>query len=440
MQADLPLDTPSQVKRRDYLSARPALPLLLLTFFALSALWAFLIPIPTRPPSQGHWTYFNPDGWNHVAVIEYMATHRQFPPFTFQYNTSIHPPLYHTLAAIIYGTARTVASHQDAVRLLRLFSCLIGTLTVWFVYRAARHLLSRPASLLAAGCVAGLPMFVSLSAAVNNENLSALAAAAALYFLIAGVRQGFDRKRVLALSLWIAVGIGSKITCLGLLPTAFVALLIANLRHRGTLRRAAAQMLVVVGVSVLCMGWWFVRNHVLYGDPLRQTVERPMWKDRQPGYEGMWERQRITKVYYVYLLTFDGWTSFWGRFGPDGLYLHERAYLFLAGLRAASVVGIASLWFRRRLRGKHYAAGGVLAVFWLFVVVGYYGYNWIYYAPEGRYFFPLLLPYGLLMAAGWRALFPHSLRGLLSGVLLAILFALNLHTVLVISANAPQVP
>ena len=407
--------------------------LLLVTFFCFSALWALRIPVPTQPPDKA--SYFNPDEWNHIAVIDYLATHRQLPPFTFQYNTSVHPPLYHALGALVYGPVRSLAGYTVAVLVLRLLSCLISTAVVWFAYRTARHLLSRSAALLAAGCVAGVPTFVSLSGAVNNENLATLAAAAALYTMVAGIRRGFYQRRVLALSLWTAVGIATKMTCLGLLPTAFVALWLAGRRQREAPGQIMRQMLVVLGVSIVFMGWWFVRNQVVYGDPLRQAVERAMWRNVQPGYQYYVENHHVSPLVYLMMITFTGWHSFWGQFDSARAALHERAYLFLSLLRVAAMIGVFSLWLRGKLRAHHIAAGCVMAFFWAFEVFGFCAYNWTYYAPQGRNLFPLLLPLGIVTAAGWRALFPPSLRRLMSILVLVVLLLLNLNALITIPAR-----
>ncbi len=419
---------------------------LLVTFLTLSALWAVRVPRPVGA-NAARWSNFHPDEGNHLAVIAYMAAHRTLPPYTFAYYQSAHPPLYHLFGAVVYAVAAPLLGQDGAVLMLRLISGVLGAGVVWLTFRSAREFLCPSAALTAAGIVAGVPLFVSLSAAVTNENLAALGAAGALAAMGGGLRHGFDRRRVLGLSIWVAVGVGSKVTCLGLLPTACVALWWAGHRRRGPGRTSAIvrQMGLVLGISAIVIGWWFVRNQALYGDPLRQAAAAQMWTDRIPGYAALAASgQGVTPWRYAARVTVWGWLSFWGLFDGGQRPLPMAIYVVLAAVQAATAVGLALLWRqRRRQRGgqqerkesEFAAAIGVAALFALFVVGVFYRYNWAHFTPQGRFFFPLLVPFGIVMAAGWQALFPARQRAFACGLLLGGLLLINVYALVVMARS-----
>jgi hypothetical protein len=416
------------------------LPLFLIVaaFASLSALWALRIPIPTFPPNQ--WSHYNPDEWNHVAVIAYMATHRKLPPYSIDYPTTIHPPAYHALGAVVYAAALPLIGRDGAVLLLRLLSGVMGAGVVWLVYRAARRLMSHPAALLAAGVVAGVPMFVSLSAAVTNENLSTLAAAGALYTIVAGLSGGFDTRRVAALSVWASVGLTAKVTCLGLLPAAFFALWWAGRKRGLPVAAITRQMSTVLIVCALASGWWFVRNHILYGDPLRAAVSIRLWHPVHPSYADYAARYGTPAWQHAAYIAAWAWTSFWGFFDALRCPLPIPLYLLLACVEAAVGIGLLRIWRAGQVQGHRAAFVWVVALLAAFVTAVFYQFNWQLFTPQGRYFFPLLLPFGVLMAAGWRALFPSRLRGVASAALLSGLLLLNLYTLAALSTRLRPFP
>lgn len=398
-------------------------------FLVLSASWAVRVPIPIGADSAA-WGNFNPDEASHIRTIEYLATHRRPPPYTLPYITSHHPPLYYLLGAVVYAAAAPLVGAEGAFLLLRLLSCLMGAATVFLAYLAARHLLPRPAALLAAGCVAGVPMFVAMSASINNDGLAALTATGALYVMVVGLRRGFGGRRTLALSLWVAANIASKVTGLGLLPAALVAVWWDGKWRRSAAINIAKRVSVVVGVSALLMGWWFVRNTLTYGDPMRQAAHYRMMHRAQPSFADFAARRGTTPFQYGLHLTRRGWMSFWGVFDAMSRAFPMPVYAVTASVQAGCAAGFV-LWWRRRKRRTVTASVWLMALLAVFVAAVFYRFNWVHYTPQGRYFFPLLLPFGLFTAAGWRALFPPRLRNLASVMLLACLLVLNVYAVAV---------
>lgn len=408
---------------------------LLAVFLVLSSTWALRVPRPVDR-NLAEWGNFNPDEANHLQVIAYMAEHARFPPYERTYATSHHPPLYHALAAVVYAAAAPVAGADGVVLLLRLLSCVMGAATIVLIHRAALELLDPAGALLAAGCAGGVPMFVSLSGAVNNENLSSLTAAGALATLVMGIRRGFDTKRAAAAAFWVAANVATKFTGLGLLPTAVAAIWWSGRRRGASARRTAAQSACVVGASTLLMGWWFARNALVFGDPFRQAAHYKMMHGVQPGFAELSVQHGTSAAGYLLLVTKVAWISFWGIFDGMLRLMPTPIYVVFAVVQIAAACGLILLWRREGNGVDMGPVVGMMGLFAVFVAAVFYRFNWVHFTPQGRYFFPLLLPFGIATAAGWRTIFPPHRRNAASAALLAALLIVNLYLVALMPTRA----
>ncbi len=95
------------------------------------------------------------------------------------------------------------------------------------------------------------------------------------------------------------------------------------------------------------------------------------------------------------------------------------------------MVGLGLLWHRGRIRGERAVVALVITPMALVVASIYLLLNFQHLTPQGRYLFPLLLPFGLATAAGWRAVFIDKWRGAASVALLVGLALMNIYCVLV---------
>ncbi len=139
-------------------------------------------------------------------------------------NLAIHDPAANPWAGTLL-----------AVRLIRLFSVLLGALTVYLTWGIAGEVApGRPeVALLAAALNAFLPMFLFISGAVNNDNLALPLASLALLLLIRIVTRRRGRWFPVRWTEWAAVGVIlglaalTKEGTLGLFPLAFGTTVVA---------------------------------------------------------------------------------------------------------------------------------------------------------------------------------------------------------------------
>ena len=235
-------------------------------------------------------------------------------------------------------------------------------------------------------------MFVSLTASVTNETLAALAGAGALAALTAGIRRRqFDLRTVVTIALWTAIGIGTKVTCLGLLPVSLGVVGVIGHCQGVSRSRIAAQLSVILLATVVISGWWYVRNTLLYGDPLRKTEASAMWDEKIPGYSALAEQGKTTAPRYLARVTFWGWASFWGVLDAFRRPLPAGVYVCLAAFQASAFFGLI-----RRLKQSDDPLWSLVAAaspFAAAVAMVYYRYTWDHFTPQGRFFLPLLLPF-----------------------------------------------
>ncbi len=321
--------------------------LFLLLFIVLAIIYSLVTP----PLEAG-------DESRHYAVVKYMADTAQLPvqqPGEAQIHWSHEgnqPPLYYALAAALtfwidtgtwddvfwYNPHTTVGvplrpdnknmtihppgtgwpwrGHVLAVHLIRFFSIILAAVTLVAGYGVALHLF-RGRRWLAAGAMAVTafnPMFLFISAAVNNDNLVITLVSLAVllmvrmaewpgrqtYSLPAGgagelaARTAATRPNLSTaalLGLLIGLGALSKLYALGLLPLA--GLLLVWLAYQASRRQSHSQAertmsitsrfvrlslawnLVLILVVVLVAGWFYGRNALLYnGDVFALQVMR----------------------------------------------------------------------------------------------------------------------------------------------------------------------
>jgi hypothetical protein len=314
-----------------------------------------------------------PDEADHYAYLRYIGLNRSLPEGP-RITQGKHPPLYHGVAAMLTGWTGLdfsfLRSNPDAVPLgpdkppnlfvhttledfpwrdgalamhiARLWSVMLGAIALWATWRLGDAVFpDRPAvGLVAAAFLAGLPGFLFISAAINNDN--AVAAFGALTLLASAItlRRGPSWQWSLVLGVGLGLGALSKVGALALWPLAGLALLGSwwTEQPRPALRTLLGHLLLVFGLGALLAAPWYVRNWQLYGEPFAwelvlATVD-----------------QRLAPLTLADLLWL-AWglhRTFWGRFGGAGqVQLPVWAYGVALVASVALLIGLFRFLFRR---------------------------------------------------------------------------------------------
>jgi 4-amino-4-deoxy-L-arabinose transferase-like glycosyltransferase len=287
-----------------------------------------------------------------------------------------------------------------AIHIIRFLSLLLGACTVGLTHLSSRVIWPEREELatLAAALVAFNPMFLFISASVNNDNLIVFLATLVVYLLLRTLREGWlSYGRLLLLGALLGLAALTKLSGLGLLLLT-VVVLTAIAARRGAWRAWLGWGVTLGACVALIAGWWYVRNWRLYGDPTGLNVMLDI-AGRRPGAPSL---QGL-------LAEFQGFRmSFWGVFGGFTIAAPEWVYRVYDGLMIAGVVGWGALAWTNRGRWRAGQARMLLILALWVVVVWASLLRWTSQtlASQGRLIFPAIAAVAILLAyglAGWIA-------------------------------------
>ena len=155
-----------------------------------------------------------------------------------------------------------------AVTSMRLLGLALGAATIVLVYKIGEIVSpQRTTVAFVAAAITGLnPMFIFVSASVNNDSLAMTLNSALILIMLRTLRGGFSLRHSLALALLFALTSLTKLTGLALLPVILLVALLAFRKSRD--RRGLLILLYALALFwVLIAGWWYFRNMQLYGEP-----------------------------------------------------------------------------------------------------------------------------------------------------------------------------
>jgi hypothetical protein len=427
--------------------SRLGMPLLLAVFIILGAVYAIVTPLFEVSDELWHYPMVKT-----LADGEGLPVQNPSNPGAWRQEGS-QPPLYYFLMALATGwidtsdinQVRWINPHADngvitqdgnnnivihtyreawpwygtvlAVRLIRLLGVLMGAGTVYYTYRLAQESLpGQPAlALAAAGFTAFTPMFVFISASVNNDNLAVLLASAALWLMARWLREGGPRSAydLAAMGLLLGAAALSKTSALGLWPFAAAALLFAPLARvlhgvpvfaRLPFRQAGergprypirlASLLLVYVPALAVSGWWFVRNALLYGD----------WLGWSAFLDTVGRRPHPATLLQLWGERVGFVQAYWGLFGGVSVPMPDWTYIALNSVVGFAIIGLALGVADGMRRGR--IAWNTLAIWmmmggWLGAIVyGLIRWTMLTWASQGRLIFPAISVIGVLAVAG----------------------------------------
>lgn len=380
--------------------------------------------------------YESTDELRHVRYVRHIVTYRNLPvqrPGEPRAQ-SHHPPLYYALGALVsswvpvekevyyqppenpfwayrYWEVGSDNKNQYlhgpeesfpfqgitlAVYLVRWMTVLIGGGVVWLTYEIGKEAFPDEPVLALGGSalVAFNPQFLYLSGAVNNDVPAALFGAAVLLACLRLVRSGTTLKTDVVLGVLFGLGLLTKVhlvVLLGPIELAYGLAVWKDRDWRGFLRGN----LIILILSAAISGWWFWRNQAIYGDPLGLGTHSRLWASRSPA-EGWWAIPQGLS----YL-----WSSLWGRFGYGQIPLPQGIY---QGLLLFSALALSGYLLPRRPS----LSSPVVAIMTTTILVFT---AWVLYymlvqpaGARGRFLFPCLPAFTLLVVGGLRRFFPLS--------------------------------
>ncbi len=405
---------------------------LLLTVSAmLLVTWSLVVPIFEAPDEPHHWLY-----------AQYVHDHQRLPYYDSQLVEGNQAPLYYLLISPFSG--KTVRREARAwitsgkfqfpcqprffrdcpsdlknfwpIRWARFVTAALSLLTVLFTYWAGYEATGRPyTGFLAGALVAFLPEFTFRGTNVSNDAMVATTSAAAIYGLLLLVRRGFSWKRGLFVSLAVALAFLSKISAIIFLPVLAGVLLSEQGSWLIKVKRLAVMLLVPV-----CAAPWLIRNQLLYGDVLAN-------KAMLTAASILVDKKTISSPYFLNPFPRMLAESFVGVFGWMNVYLPVWIYIALAMLSLIAILGFFRAVFAQTIDRR---VACVLVSLPLLAVASVVQLNLTFTQPQGRYLFPALSTFMLLLAVGLEAL-PWWRRNWTLGTV-ALMIGINFYALLAV--------
>ncbi len=292
-----------------------------------------------------------------------------------------------------------------AVHLVRWMSLLMGAITVLAGYLLARQVFpgDRTVALGTACLTAFNPMYLFITASVNNDALVVMLCALSLWVMTRYVAIRPSVVQWAGLGVLLGLGSISKASALAILPLAALVAIGIAWRERSWQELVGAGLALGLPV-VLIGGWWYYRNWRLYHDPLGLSAFVVIVGPRYP----VPTLRQLLGEWWGFMM------SYWGLFG--GLNVAAPAWVYSA-LSAFGLVGLMGmpLYIARAHKAKPFGAPRWLqvgmVVLWPGVIfLALIRWTLMTPASQGRLMFPALTAINLLMAGGLAGVMPRRLR------------------------------
>ncbi len=410
---------------RGTVRANLAFVLILIVYVILATAYSVIVPLGEAPDEVPHFTY-----------IRYIARHRSLPVGA-QEHEGFQPPLYYFIGAVATFWADTedyaIRANGDysftedlpphnlllhttaesfpyrgwalAWHLIRLLSVAMGATTVWATYRIAKE--TFPADkYIAIGATAFnafLPQFLFISAVINNDNLATALSALALLVVVKILKGSRGYRYFILLGALVGLGVLAKASLLNffVIVCTVIGVVVWQERERqytaALVRRGVILLVLVFVPFVVISGWWFVRNQLLYGDPLGWGLVLAANALREAP----------LSLADIQWLVWGLYRSFWLRW--IGIELELPFYMALAIPCVVALVGLMTL-FRRKERipppaplilsvlGFYFLMVAGSLIPWTATVLG---------TDQARLLYPALSAIAVFMSLGWAQLVPR---------------------------------
>jgi len=248
------------------------------------------------------------------------------------------------------------------------------------------------------------PMYVFISASVNNDNLVVPLSSLALLMLLRLINpqsQTSNTKHPLTSYLVLGVVLGlAALTKTSALPLTVLAALVVVVR---AVRNRSWSEFFLGGLATLVpflavAGWWFLRNLQLYGDlfGLDVFIKVLGQRDVPADLAQLW-RERYSFA-----------AGYWGNFGGLNVPMPAWTYTVLNTIAVAALLGLIAHYVLRLTSYALPTLPFVICLLWgLGVVVAWSQWAAVTWSSQGRLVFSAIQTWSLLMTLGIAAWFPR---------------------------------
>jgi hypothetical protein len=176
-----------------------------------------------------------------------------------------HGPLYYLLSVSAY---RAFSSSNVPARAtaLRLFSLLLGSITIFLAFAITRYVSREPRHLIVVPLLlALLPLLYPTIGRISNDSLGVTLFSALVWSVLRYFARSCKVRDAFLIGAILASGLLTKAYFLAAIP-AMIMIFAAAFWAGRERSRLALHCCLIGGLVVLIAGWWFARNYSLYGN------------------------------------------------------------------------------------------------------------------------------------------------------------------------------
>jgi 4-amino-4-deoxy-L-arabinose transferase-like glycosyltransferase len=343
-------------------------------------------------------TFYAPDEQPHFKYVKYLAENRSLPVQTSQTGSPTNdweyyqPPLYYLSLTPFYWLSQALFQEDAAtVRLLRAFSIMLWGITVLFTIRFCESLNVYDVfiKIFVVSMISLLPTYTFLSSVINNDNLLITIGSGILCLVI---QPKASLKNSALIGILLGLGLLTKLTVVVYIPLIVFILLIGLVRRTISWSTIPHIILSIV-IAALIWAPWAWRNWNVYGSITAEELANVLYQ---------WK-----SVFHAVLATLKYvQRSFWA---VSGIYNNIDVFYPIIGqiVFYLAMIGLLHGLLSKReklsflaLKNINILIASALAILINLMLVFRFGI--LYAQGQGRFLFPLLIPFSLLMAIGLR--------------------------------------
>ncbi|RJQ31547.1 MAG: DUF2142 domain-containing protein [Actinobacteria bacterium] len=315
---------------------------------------------------------------------------------------SQHPPIYYSISAILYKIA---PSMRLRAYLIRIFSTLIGLLTVFLTFLSVKTLFpkNKPLLLLSSIFIISIPNFIHIFSVITNDALF-IGLFCLFSYLFIRYMQAPSYQLLALLTIVLAAGFLTKIFfAVAIVILACGSLILFYKNHRENVVNydyLKSFSCVIAGFAVL-ISPWLIRNYLSYHSLM------PPAKKNLLIYKNIFEIMFSSPVPKLML------RSFWSFYSVAPL--NGLLYQFVLGYLLICLTGIGIYLYRcfADENNKIDESGILISFFCGFIVYFIFLLEFalkIASRVQGRYLFAFAVPLSIILSLGVLELFPSRWR------------------------------
>lgn len=405
--------------------------------FLLYLIWSIIIPFDKAP-----------DEFQRFDVVNFIYKYHTLPiagdprlvygPYGVTYAST--PYLPYIISAILSILIKGIGVGTQVYIIARLLSVLSGVGTVYFSFLIGRKLFKDShLKYVFPAILAFIPEFTFVNSYVNQDAFMIFLSSITIYLWFEGIERNWEYKTVIKVGLVSGLILLSYLNgYLMILSTLIIVLITYNYKDKKFINKLFLCLIVMIFVSA----WWFIRNSILYnGDFLGLThtrilAEKLAIPELKPSLRNTLNKQGIgyTAIIFKTNWLISSFQSYWAVFGYMDVVLPSQYYFGILIINILSFMGLSYLIinnFKSRLISKkdNYIYFTLILISIMSIILSLYYSIYNDYQPQGRYLYPGLISFVILLIKGIDVIVPKKYSKYIYSTIVFLSIGINLYSI-----------